>query len=193
MIPVPSLRFSHVGLFCTNIDPMVDFYTRYLGFIVTDRGTLPHAEVCFLSRNPEEHHELVLVTGRPAGLPDLILNQLSFRLDTLAELKAFHADLPLDIVSDLDPVIHGVSWSLYVRDPEGNRLEIFVDSEWYIDQPVKQPLDLTMSEDAIRATTLSFCREQPGFKPMAEWKQGLRREIEARLSGRGNANIGENA
>ena len=32
-----SLAFSHVGLYVTDIDKMVDFYTRFLGFVVSDR------------------------------------------------------------------------------------------------------------------------------------------------------------
>jgi catechol 2,3-dioxygenase len=28
---------------------------------------------------------------------------------------------------------HGIAWSVYARDPEGNTLEFFVDSPWFID------------------------------------------------------------
>jgi catechol 2,3-dioxygenase-like lactoylglutathione lyase family enzyme len=33
-----SLTFSHVGLFVTDMDPMVEFYTGFLGFAISDRG-----------------------------------------------------------------------------------------------------------------------------------------------------------
>ena len=74
--PVP-LSFSHIGLFVLDLDRMVLFYRDVLGFIVTDRGHLPNGELCFLSRDPREHHQIVLVSGRPEGLPDRIVNQVS--------------------------------------------------------------------------------------------------------------------
>ena len=43
---------------------MEDFYTRVLGLSVTDRATIRGADVVFLSRNPDEHHQIVLVSGR---------------------------------------------------------------------------------------------------------------------------------
>ncbi|GGC12972.1 hypothetical protein GCM10011494_34820 [Novosphingobium endophyticum] len=181
----PSLRFSHVGLFCTRLEPLVDFYTRHMGFVITDRGRLPHAELCFLSRDPAEHHQLVLVTGRPEGLADRILNQISFRVDSLAELKAFYAALPLDLVSDIDPVNHGISWSLYFRDPEGNRLEVFTDTDWYIEQPIKEVVDLTQDEATILAKTHAYCMGQPGFRPMADWRRDIAAKINERLEQQG--------
>ncbi len=177
-----SLRFSHVGLYCTRLEPLVEFYTRYMGFIITDRGHLPHAELCFLSRDPAEHHQLVLVTGRPDGLANRIVNQISFRVDSLAELKTFYSGLPLDLVSDVEPVNHGISWSLYFRDPEGNRIEVFADSDWYIHQPIKEPVDLTRDEDSLRAETYAYCADQPGFKPMADWRREIAKKINERLN-----------
>ena len=34
----PSIAFSHVGIHVTDLRRMVEFYTRFLGFTVTDRG-----------------------------------------------------------------------------------------------------------------------------------------------------------
>jgi catechol 2,3-dioxygenase-like lactoylglutathione lyase family enzyme len=178
-----SLRFSHVGLFCTDLEPLVEFYTLHMGFVITDRGHLPGAELCFLSRDPAEHHQLVLLTGRPEGLANRIVNQISFRVDSLAELKAFYLGLPLELVSDIDPVNHGISWSLYFRDPDGNRLEVFTDTDWYIHQPIKQPVDLTRDEESLRAETRAYCSTQLGFRPMADWRREIAEKIKKRLNG----------
>jgi catechol 2,3-dioxygenase len=43
------------------------------------------------------------------------------------------------------PASHGLAWSIYANDPEGNRLEFFVDTDWYIKQPFSIPLDLSKS------------------------------------------------
>ena len=166
-MPKPkTLRFSHVGLFVMDLEKMVDFYSRVLGFTITDRGKLPTGEIAFLSRDPKEHHQIALVTGRPEGLPNLIVNQISFRLDSLEELQEFYRTLDKDEVSDIHPINHGVAWALYFRDPEGNRLELFVDTDCYIHQPCRDPLDLNRPADVIRAETKASCKTQPGYKPL---------------------------
>jgi catechol-2,3-dioxygenase len=121
----------------------------------------PHADLVFLSRDPREHHQIVLVSGRPPGLPNLIVNQISFRVDDLASLQRFYASLEGEDVSDLDPSNHGNAWSLYFRDPEGNRLEVFVDTDWYISQPFKIPLDLHRPEQEIREEPWHFAGPAP--------------------------------
>ena len=62
----PQLTFSHLGIFVRDLAAMADFYTTRLGFTVTDRGALPGVDLVFLSRDPDEHHQIVLASGRPA-------------------------------------------------------------------------------------------------------------------------------
>jgi catechol 2,3-dioxygenase-like lactoylglutathione lyase family enzyme len=175
--PVP-LSFSHIGLFVRDLERMVRFYRDFLGFIVTDRGHLPNGELCFLSRDPREHHQIVLVTGRPEGLPDRIVNQVSFRAATLVDLKAFYETLPRSEVSEIAAVTHGIAWSVYFRDPEGNRIEVFVDTEWYIPQPCREPIDLTQPVERIYAQTRTYCEGQSGFRPFRAWQE----DLESRLT-----------
>jgi len=177
----PALRFSHVGLFVTDMARMVEFYCDGLGFVVTDQGRLGGALLTFLTREPGEHHQLVLVEGRPAGLPGRIVNQLSFRVDALSDLIAFWHRIRERAPADLVAVTHGNAWSVYFGDPEGNRIEVFADTPWHVSQPVREPLDLESGEAAILAETEAFCRGRPGFRPMAEW----RREVAARLADQG--------
>jgi len=174
-----SLRFSHVGLYVTVMAPMVDFYSRVLGFAVTDQGRLGAATLTFLSRDPAEHHQLVLVEGRPAGLPDRIVNQVSFRVATLGELQRFYRRIRAEAVRELAPITHGNAWSVYFRDPEGNRIEVFAETDWHVTQPVREPIDLDRPEDEIRRETEAFCRARPGFRPMAEWRAEVARRIAA--------------
>jgi len=174
----PALRFSHVGLFVTDMTRMVDFYSRVLGFAVTDQGRLGEAMLTFLSRDPRDHHQIVLVEGRPSRLPDRIVNQVSFRLDTLAELQRFWRRIARVAPRDLVAVSHGNAWSVYFRDPEGNRIEVFTDTPWHVTQPVREPLDLEREEAQILAETEAFCRGRPGFRPMADWH----REVAARIA-----------
>jgi catechol 2,3-dioxygenase len=161
---------------------MVDFYSRVLGFAVTDSGQLGEARLTFFSRDPREHHQLVLVEGRPPGLPDRIVNQVSFRVDTLADLLAFHRAVRREAPRELAAITHGNAWSIYFRDPEGNRIEVFTDTPWYVTQPVREPIDLDRPEAEILRETEAFCRARPGFRPMAEWREEIARRIAAHNS-----------
>ncbi len=91
MTTQPAVSLSHFGIHVTDLARMEDFYTRVLGLLVSDRGNLPNGPtLLFLSRDPDEHHQLVLVTGRPPGLDYNVVNQISFKLTTLADLQAMH-------------------------------------------------------------------------------------------------------
>ena len=83
----PPLEFSHVGFFFTDMDKMRDFYNRVLGFPITDNGLLGTQRLTFLSRDPKEHHQVVLVEGRPGTLTFNVINQISFRANSLADLR----------------------------------------------------------------------------------------------------------
>src|SRR5688572_31505041 len=89
----PVLTFSHVGIWVTDLEGMKDFYTDVLGFVMTDRGPIGDTELVFLSQNPSDHHQIVLAKGRPADLGFTTVNQISFKMDSLASPKPMHADL----------------------------------------------------------------------------------------------------
>ena len=82
-----SLTLSHFGIFVTDINRMVDFYTRFLGFAVSDRGQNAKGEIVFMTRDPREHHQIVMAAGRPADLPFNVINQISLRVDSLGTLR----------------------------------------------------------------------------------------------------------
>ena len=174
-----ALRLSHVGLFVSDIGRMADFYRRMLGFAVTDQGKTGEIEFVFLSRDPRDHHQIVLVTGRSPGLSDRIVNQISFRVGSLDELQSFFRRIRDEGVRGLDPICHGNAWSVYFRDPDGNRLEAFVDTEWHVAQPVREPFDPDRPEAEIRRETEAFCRGRPGFRPIEEWRAEIARVIAA--------------
>jgi len=177
----PQITFSHIGIFVSDPARMEAFYTRLFGFTVTDRGRLdtPRGEVdlVFLSRDPDEHHELVLCSGRPPDLPFNVINQLSFRVGSLGELRGLYRRLADEPVSEVAPVTHGNAISVYFRDPEGNRIELFVDTPWYVRQPLREPVDLTLPDDELLAAVEAMARRLPGFKPHAEWRAEMARRM----------------
>ena len=134
-------------------------------------------KLVFLSRDPREHHQIVLADGRPARLPFNTINQISFRMDDLAGLRQMYARLVAEAVADLAPVSHGNALSVYFLDPEGNRVELFIDTPWYVDQPLRIPLDMELPDAALWEQVEAQARKLPGFRPVEEWRAAIERRM----------------
>jgi catechol 2,3-dioxygenase-like lactoylglutathione lyase family enzyme len=85
-------RLAHVGIFVRNRELMVKFYQDVLGLIVTDEGSTQAGQsLTFMSADPGEHHQVVLVTGRPEETDFNPINQVSFLVSSLPDLREVHA------------------------------------------------------------------------------------------------------
>ena len=178
----PNLAFNHFGIATSDLEGMIDFYTRILGFTVTDRGSDPCGlELVFLSRDPGDHHQLLLVNGRPDNIPPnpffercgSVINQISFKLNTFAGLRELYDILLKENVKHVFPSEHAIAWSVYAHDPDGNNLEFFVDTPWYVTQPFLVPIDMSKSDEEIIAETEARARTMPGFQPYSEWRKTM--------------------
>ena len=171
-----ALVFSHMGFYVRDLARMARFYKDVMCFFETDRGDLGPVQLVFLSRDPSEHHQLVLATGRPADLAFSVINQISLRVPDLATLREVRNRVAAEPdVSELLCATHGNAVSIYFRDPEGNRLEVFMDTPWYCEQPLREPIDLDQSEDAVMARAEAIARSRPGFQSRAEWQAKMER------------------
>ena len=181
MAAAPRIAFSHVGIYVRHLAQMEGFYTRFMGLVVTDRGPLETpggtVDLVFLSRDPREHHQLVLASGRPAEVPFNVVNQLSFRVASLADLRGLHERLHAEGVTEIRPVSHGNALSVYFRDPEGNRVELFIDTPWHVTQPLRIPFDFSRSDEALMRWAEETARRLPGFRPMREWQGEMARRM----------------
>src|SRR6266850_3694153 len=181
MTSVPRLSFSHMGIFVTDLARMEDFYTRVLGFTVTDRGDLEtprgRLQFVFLSRDPREHHQVVMASGRPADLPFNPINQISFRMADFAGVREMYRRLQHEPVSEISPVSHGNALSVYFRDPEGNRVELFVDTPWYVVQPLRIPMDMSLPDKELWTWAEKQARSLPGYKPVKDWSADLAKRL----------------
>mgnify|MGYP003576891603 FL=1 len=173
-----NLQFSHIGLYVTDLPRMARFYKQALRFTQTDAGDLGTVQLVFLSRDPTEHHQMVLATGRPADLSFNVVNQISFRVPDLPTLRSFHDRLLAEGATDMHPVTHGNAVSLYCRDPEGNRLELFMDTPWYCDQPLRETIDLNQSDVAIQAQAEGSAKRFPKFMSRAQWQADVARRMQ---------------
>lgn len=170
---LPPLTLGHVTIAVEDLDAMVAFYRDVLGFHVTNRGPAGdgQTELAFLCQDPNEHHQIVLVSGMPTPEHQFVLaDHLAFRTRTLDDLRTIGQHLAAAGVDGVIPISHGNAWSLYFNDPEGNGLECFVDSPFHVAQPHASGLDLTASDAEIEATTRAEIEALPEFQPFADWK-----------------------
>ena len=161
----PRPTIGHIGLNARDMKKMEEFYTQVMGFTITDQGPHPitSCPMMFLSTNPEEHHELVLIGGRPDDANYSAAQQLSFLVQSLDELRGMRDKLVAAGVNIDRYAIHGNAWSIYFHDPDHNYLELYVHTPWYIPQPYGRELDLDLSNQEIMRRTEALCREDPGF------------------------------
>ncbi|MBT5943716.1 MAG: hypothetical protein HOK98_13065 [Rhodospirillaceae bacterium] len=170
-----KLRLRHVGLYTHDMDAMLDFYTGIMGLTVTDDGRYgdPEQRIVFLSSDPTEHHEFVLADP-PAGDGETVhVQQMSFLLDNLDDLREMHGRVVGAGINIDRMLTHGNAWSIYFQDPNGNRVECYVHTPWYVTQPHGHPFDLSQSNDEIMAMTEAHCREDAGFMMAADWEKKM--------------------
>lgn len=171
-------QLKHLGIYVDDIDRMERFYSEAFGLVVTDRGTvarLGNRKIVFMSNSPDAHHEMVLVGGKDPNSGPSVVFQMSFLLKSLAELREVAKRMDMAGAKDLYAINHGIAWSVYASDPEGNGLEAYVDSPWYIVQPHGKPLDLTLSDEEIMAKTEAAVRQDPTYRPRRTWVDDMTR------------------
>ena len=185
----PRVDIGHVQLKVADLERSIAFYSGVLGFELTQRyGT----QAAFLSAGGYHHH-IGLNTweskgGGPPPPGSTGLYHFAIRYPDRASLgdallRLREARITLDGASD-----HGVSEALYLRDPDGNGIELYWDrphSEWprAADgslQMTTRPLDLeTLVQAAAAAETAS--PTAPAQAPIAEGTRRLLQDVRGRL------------
>jgi catechol 2,3-dioxygenase len=163
-----KLGWSHAVLYVRDRDAMLDFYTKVLGFEITDRGPLGDGapEIIFLSQAPDEHHQLAMICARREGGPSNSVNHFAFRVENFADIKSMNSTLSgMDGVKIM-PLSHGNTLSIYFNDPEGNGLEVFWDTPWHVAQPQGKPWDPSLNEAQALAWVQENFGGEPTFEPL---------------------------
>ena len=167
-------QLSHCGIYARDVAKQVEFYQRVLGLIVADSGTSAAGlQFAFLTAAPDHHHQVVFISGRGEHGVTTV-NQLSFKVGDIDQLKEMFRRARDAGVSGIRQVNHGNALSFYLADPEGNGIEVYMDTPWYVPQPHGVPVDLTQPTEAIMAVVEKHCRETPGFMPLDAWKAEVR-------------------
>lgn len=185
----PRVDIGHVHLKVADLERAIAFYSGVLGFELTQRYG---SQAAFLSAGGYHHHiglntwESRNGSAPPAGTTGLYHFAIRYPdraalADALRRLR--DAGVPLDGASD-----HGVSEALYLRDPDGNGIELYRDRprvEWphsaggTLDMTTR-PLDL----DALIAAAAEAPAEETlptGAGPLTDETRQLLLDLRARL------------
>jgi len=180
MAKIPQIK--HLGLYVDNLEQMEKFYTSVFDLIVTDRGQVPrlgNRNILFMSGTDDAHHQLVLIDGKdPASGPSVVF-QMSFFVDELNDLRRIEKRLIENGITNITPITHGNAWSIYSADPEGNGLEIYMDTPWHVAQPHGKPFDLSQTDEEIYAHTETLIRDNPTFSDQDTWRKAMTNRINA--------------
>lgn len=130
----PGVRIGHVHLKVADLERALQFYSGVLGFELQQRfGT----QAAFISAGGYHHHIGLNTWESQGGSPPppgtTGLYHVAILYPTRAALadalqRVLAAGIELDGAAD-----HGVSEALYLRDPDGNGVELYLDrpeSEW---------------------------------------------------------------
>jgi hypothetical protein len=66
---------------------------------------------------------------------------------------------------------------VYFLDPEKNRVELLIDTPWYVPQPCRIPVDLSLADDELWARLEKDARALPGFKSRDAWMADVEKKI----------------
>jgi catechol 2,3-dioxygenase len=186
----PRTEIGHVHLKVSDLDRAVAFYTNALGFEVMQRMG---SSAAFLSAGGYHHHiglntwESEHGSAPPPGTTGLY--HFAVRYPDRASLgealrRLREARVSLDGASD-----HGVSEALYLRDPDGNGIELYWDrprSEWPREadgtlRMVTERLDLNALLAAADTAAAEPQRAPSPYALMTEQNRARLRELRAKL------------
>ena len=146
-------ELGHVVLYVRDLDRSVEFYRSVLGWqqlgAPASLGRLPIA----MFSGGRTHHELLLIEVGDGATPIPVgrrIGMYHFGLkvgDSDDELRAALARLHDADVQVMGATDHGVTHSLYLADPDGNEIELYIDVpgvEWSFETIAAAPRPLNL-------------------------------------------------
>jgi len=129
-----GVRIGHVHLKVADLDRALKFYCGVLGFELQQKfGT----QAAFISAGGYHHHLGLNTWESAGGSPPPLHSTGLYHIAILYPTRALLADAVRRVLTaggELDGAAdHGVSEAVYLRDPDGNGVELYRDrpeSEW---------------------------------------------------------------
>ena len=141
---------GHTGVWVYDLEKMQDFYENVLGLHRTD-GSVEEGMIFYSQIPDQEHHEFVVAKGRTAPLGSLQVHQISWRVESMDDIVAFHKKFKQLGIEVQQEVTHGNAVGIYFFDPEGNRNEVYLRIDRDVKQPYRKTLNLEQPVEEIYA------------------------------------------
>src|ERR1700752_3095908 len=129
---IKGRKVGHVGLKVQDIERSARFYRDVLGLKEVARGNFGRP-MAFFSTGENHHDVAVMEVGPDAPLPragEIGLYHVALRIGTtLDELRAAKAHLEAHGYSKLRLTDHKGPQSIYLDDPDGNGVELYVNAD----------------------------------------------------------------
>ena len=123
---ISPVKFAHFVLRTGQVDTMAEWYRTVLAARIVFRDE----RLCFLSYD-HEHHRLALIQipGLEPRDPDGTgTDHVAYSYRDLGELLATYRRLKAAGILPHWPINHGLTTSMYYRDPDNNRVELQIDN-----------------------------------------------------------------
>jgi catechol-2,3-dioxygenase len=136
-----KVRLGHVALPAQNPGALAAFYHELLGLEQTLQGTLPNmGDFVFLSDDASARQQTMALMTRAEA------RHVAWEVESLAALQGIYATAKAQGAPVLFALDHGATLSLYLRDPEGNSLEVYWPTRRAADGLQAAPVDLALLE-----------------------------------------------
>lgn len=123
---ISPVKLAHLVLLTPNLPRLRDWYATVLQATVTVEDSM----LCFISYD-DEHHRIALISVPelpPRRGPQAGLHHMAFTYRNLDDLLSTYERLKQAGIEPYWPIHHGVTVSMYYRDPDGNHVELQVDT-----------------------------------------------------------------
>jgi catechol-2,3-dioxygenase len=147
-----ELHLSHLVLQTGQLSAMRDWYLT----VLDARVVYENPAMCFITFD-EEHHRLALLALPPEVLRERTpsttgLSHSAFTFGSMADLVARYRTLREASIEPRVPIQHGMTTSLYYRDPDGNAVELQIDNFASADEATRYMNGPEFAEDPVGPT-----------------------------------------
>ncbi|KAK1569888.1 glyoxalase/Bleomycin resistance protein/Dioxygenase superfamily protein [Colletotrichum navitas] len=124
-VPAPA-EIAHLGFRTTNPERLVDFYQKFLGA----RILLANDFISLLAWD-KEHHRLAIINDPAAAAKDegaCGIDHIALKFASVNDLVKVYRSGKEAGITPFQCLNHGVSSSLYYKDPDGNHVEAMIEA-----------------------------------------------------------------
>jgi len=119
-------RVGHVVLNVKNVEESTKFYTEVIGFQISKQSDTATFLTC-----GKIHHDLALFKAKQTFRVEggVGLNHMALQVEDFNMLTEYHHMLELNNIKIDRTTDHGMTSSIYLKDPDGNGIELFCNNQ----------------------------------------------------------------